>query len=358
MRQHLYNLATDKTQGFVPGIIKIFLFLLSLVYGLTVRILAFFYRIKPYCFDCKIIGIGNITLGGTGKTALVEYVARYLKSQGHKFAIISRGYKKQTKGYTPNVIGYEEMGDEPYMLQKRLTDVPVIVDTNRIRAISRATRDYPLDIVILDDAFQQWRIKKDLEIVTIDAVRPFGNGQLIPRGILREPLSSLRRADIIVITKANLISDTDLKNIKDILSRINPKAEIFESIHHPVGFYRLGEPECLLPQETIVGKPVTLFSGIGSPDSFEQLIRNMGIKIGLVFRFPDHQAYTNRQIERIINESFKKNIENIITTEKDAARLTVLFPAHSLSPIMVLRIELKIIYEEERFNRLLGLRRY
>jgi tetraacyldisaccharide 4'-kinase len=246
------------------------------------------------------------------------------------------------------------MGDEPYMLLRKLNDIPVIVDPDRIRAAKQAIKDYAADTVILDDAFQQWRIKKDLEIVTIDATRAFGNRYILPRGILREPLSALRRADIFVITKTNL--NSDIENIKDVLSQINPSKLVIESMHSPVGFSELGEAQEFLKSDALRAKAVTLFSGIGDPDSFENLIASLKIKIGLSFRFPDHHHYTQQDLENIIQAAQKKSIDTLITTEKDAVRLEGLrLPAGNLR-LLVLGVALKILKDEERFTiRLLQL---
>lgn len=354
MRDYLYNLATDKYKGLVPAIIKIFLSILSLIYGLMVKFLYLFYCIRPYRLNCKVISVGNITLGGTGKTLLVNFIARYLKQQGHKVAILSRGYKKKATNFKLQTLRWEVMGDEPFMLKMNLKDVPVIVDANRIQAGNHAIREYGVDTVILDDGFQQWTIKKDLEIVTIDATRPFGNRHLLPRGILRESLSSLRRADVFVLTKTNL--NPDVQDIKDFLSSLNLKATIFESIHKSIGFYRIDNTQELLSPDIFKGKTVTLFSGIGSPDSFENLIISLGMNIGLSFRFLDHHYYTQQDLDRIIKESQIKNIDTVITTEKDAVRLDTKSFVQSPLSIFVLCIELKIVKNEQEFhNRLLRL---
>jgi len=357
MLSYIYNLATDRHKGLVAGVVKSFLYCLSLIYSLVIRVLIFIYRIKPYRLNCKVISVGNITLGGTGKTSLVALIAKYLKQQGHKLAILSRGYKRKITNYQLPITNYEMMGDEPYMLKMNLGDVPVVVDTDRIRAAKLAIRDYGADTVILDDGLQQWRIKKDLEIVTIDATCPFGNRKLIPRGILREPLSSLKRADVFILTKTNL--NPDNQDIKDFLSSINPQSLIVESTHSPLGFYRLQERDEFLRLEALRGETVTLISGIADPDSFENLIASLGIKIGSVFRFPDHYSYSQKDLDNIIQESQKKNIDTIITTEKDAVRLKDLqFTTCSLR-LLYLRIELKIIKDEQEFyNRLLRLYTY
>lgn len=347
MLYYLYNLATDRNKGKLSGIVKSFLYLVSLVYGLIVRMLISIYRARLYRLRCKVISVGNITLGGTGKTSLVALIARYLKDKGHKVAILSRGYKKK-------VTSYETMGDEPYMLKMNLGDVPVVVDADRIRAAKLAMRDYGADTVILDDGLQQWKIKKDLEIVTIDSTNPFGNGSLIPRGILRQPLSCLKQADIFILTKTNF--NPDVQGIKDLLNRLNPRGLIIESAHRPLGFSRIDKRDELLRTDALAGETVSLFSGIADPDSFQNLIASLGVNIGLAFKFHDHHSYSQEDLENIFQKSQKKNIDTIITTEKDAARLYELRVTNYELRVLFLRIELKIIKDEQGFyNRLLRL---
>ncbi|MFH1678980.1 MAG: tetraacyldisaccharide 4'-kinase [Candidatus Omnitrophota bacterium] len=355
----IYSLITDKKKGFVPGILKAFLYALSLVYGLVIRVLSFIYVIKPYSLNCKVISIGNITLGGTGKTPLVELLAGLLRDKGHKVAVLSRGYKRKTISYQPSAISYQTMGDEPYMLSRNLGDIPVVVDEDRVKGGERAIRDYGVDTVVLDDGFQQWRLKKDLDIVAIDAANPLGNLRLIPRGILREPLSSLRRADIFVLTKVNLKLAGErgqahsLGDIKEFLNRINPGALIVEAVHQPVGFYKLGAPrDNLLNSEEFQGKKVSLVCGIADPQSFEDLARNIGIDVGLSFIFPDHYLYTDEDLGRIVRESKQKGINSIITTEKDSVRLSNLYPLLSNFNCFVLRIKLEILQYEIFIKRI------
>lgn len=354
MQGYLYALASDKHEGLIPAVIRPFLFLLSFIYGLIVRILVFFYRFSPYRLQCKVISVGNITLGGTGKTPVVEFIARYLKEQGHKVAILSRGYARRRRQDARGNTQYEAMGDEPYMLAKNLGDIPVVVDEDRIKAAKQAIKDYAVDTVILDDGFQQWRIIKDLEIVVIDATNPFGNRHLIPRGILREPLFSLRRADIFILTKTNLVSYA--QNVEEALDSFNPGGLIVKSAHSAVSLHRLAQDEETLDMQAFKPKIVTLFSGIGDPSSFENLIRGLGFRIGLSFRFLDHYNYKQSDIEDIICKSKRQNIETIITTQKDAVRILGSQLSIPDSQLLFLRIGIKIAENEQRLhNRLLKL---
>lgn len=343
-KDYLYGLATDRYSGLIPWLIKVFLLVLSVIYGFVVRILITFYRLKPYRLDCRVISVGNITLGGTGKTMVVEYIARSLKQQGHNVAILSRGYKRKLPSC-------DHMGDEPYMLSKKLAGIAIIVDADRIKAAKKAITEHKADTVILDDGFQQWKIKKDLEIVAIDATNPFGNEHLLPRGILREPLSSLKRADIFILTKTNL--NPDIADIKDILAQINPRAQVFEATHQPAGLYEINNPGELIYDNRLQGKNVTLFCGIGDPDSFENLVLSLGINIALIFKFEDHHDYTRADLEKVLQDSKAKNIDTVITTEKDAVRLMGLQYAQGGIALFVLRIILGLKNEQEFHARLL-----
>ncbi|KPK98317.1 MAG: hypothetical protein AMJ95_05025 [Omnitrophica WOR_2 bacterium SM23_72] len=367
MKRYLYNLATDQYKGFLAAILKFFLWTLSLFYGFIVRLLILLKQRNPHQLGCKVISVGNITLGGTGKTVLVEFIAQYLKKQVHQIAILSRGYKRkiqnpclsgrqaclpgrQAKSKIQNI---ENMGDEPYMLKMRLKDIPVIVDKDRTRGARCAIDTFHVDTVILDDAFQQWKIARDLNVVTIDATRPFGNRQLLPRGILREPLSSLERADIFVLTKTNLTENTAV--IKEELNRLNPDSAVFESSHEAVGFYDANDKERLLSPDSLRSKTVTLFSGIGDPDSFENLIKVLGLTIGLSYRFSDHHLYTKQDLNNIFKASRLKNIDTLITTEKDFVRMDHSnWQAQGLR-LLVLRISLAFKDEQRFYNRLLKL---
>ena len=367
LKNYFYDLVTDKKNGYLACVIKFFLLVLSWIYSLLIRILILFYSRRPYRPKCKVISVGNITWGGTGKTPLVESIARHLKEKKYRIAILSRGYKRKAAAIKGRrLAGYELMGDEPYMLSKNLAGIPIIVDANRIRALVKAHKEYGLDAVILDDGFQQWRIKKDLELVVVDATKPFGNRQMIPRGILREPLSSLRRADIFVLTKTD-IGNSNILRTKDFLNSVNPKAEIFESVYKPIGFCPIRDYSAigkekgvsngvcgitesgrLLNTDALKGKTVTVISGIANPDSFEHSLVSLGINIGLSFRFPDHFVYRKQVMNDIVKKTQEINISTIITTEKDLVRMQP-ETLNTKIKIFALKIELKITTNEKKF---------
>ena len=341
-KEYLYNLVTYKVKGPLAAFLRGILFLSSLAYGLIVTVISFFYRLRPVRFNCRIISVGNITLGGTGKTSLVGYLAAKLSQQGNKVAVLSRGYKRDKK-----LSGLDGIGDEPAMLQKKLPQVPVIVERDRLKASIRAIQDYAADTLILDDGMQQWRIHKDLEITTIDAGNPFGNLRLLPAGFLREPLAALSRSDIFVLTQADAHQDT--AGLKQKLKRFNPCALIVESRHKPVGFSNLSNPGEALGVDIFKGKTVVAFSGIGNQQAFENTLCSLGVTIARSLRFADHQDYTQADLDGVIRYARERSLGIIITTEKDAVKVARL-EIHGVR-IFSLNIKLSITSNEAEFDR-------
>ncbi|MCU0650785.1 MAG: tetraacyldisaccharide 4'-kinase [Candidatus Omnitrophica bacterium] len=328
---------------------------MSLVYALFIVTLAKFYSFKPAGLGCKVISIGNITWGGTGKTPLVEAVVKALKADNRNPAVLTRGYKKKPSANAQDARSdVRSMGDEPYMLSQKLPGTAVIVNKDRIKAGLQAVKAHRADTVVLDDGLQQWRIKKDLEIVAIDVGNPFGNGWLIPRGILREPLRALKRADIFVLTNADTAGD--LAGLESRLSVINPSALIVRSELVPVRLYGLNDREKDYTHELQQGKPVGLLCAIGNPGSFRRAVERMDIKAAQRFFFRDHHAYTYKDIQAIADKTRQCNIEYVITTEKDADKLRPLVQMLKTPQFLVLEVALKIVNNESEFNnRLRGL---
>ena len=191
IKTYYIDLVKDKRKGALAAFFSFFLLLISFIYGFFVKLTLRCYQMKlfkSYRPGCRLISVGNISWGGTGKTPLVEALAKFLQQEGKKPAVLIRGYGK----------------DEIYMLKDKLKDIPVLAGRNRIRTARYALKHYGADTIILDDGFQHWRLERDLDIVLIDVKFPFGNRSLTPRGILREPLSSLSRADVFGLTNSDL----------------------------------------------------------------------------------------------------------------------------------------------------------
>lgn len=353
LKGYFYSLMSDKRGGVIANIVKLFLFSLSLIYYCVIKTILRLYKIKvlkSHRPQCKVISVGNITLGGTGKTPLVLTIARRLKDSGKRLVILIRGYK-----------GNAELGtsDEAELLKRYLTDIPILVGRDRIKTAKEAVDSYGADIILLDDGFQHWRLNRDIDIVTLDIRNPFGNGKLIPRGILREPISALRRADILVFTKVGSDGDSIAKaqGLKNRVSAINKDAIVFTSSYIPTTLYDILE-EKPIPISEMNGKDVALICGIADPEFFEDGIKLQGAKVVLRYYFLDHHKYEEAEIDSVINECEKKGVGTIITTEKDVPRFVDIVKSvksknkDTAVKFLALGIELKIDNEEKCFGRL------
>lgn len=352
LREYFYNLATDKAKGIAAPIFKFMLFLISLIYAFLVTIIRLFYNLKilqAAHLNCKVISVGNIAWGGTGKTPVVEMLAKLLNDSGHKVAIQSRGYKG-SKSDNAKVTG-----DEPLMLQENLGRIPIITGKKRLSLAKSALEIFSLDTVILDDGFQHWKIHRDLDIVAIDATNPFGNGFLIPRGILREPLNSLRRADIFFLTRAD--ETKDLSPLKQELKELNKNALIISSLHSPDGFYNILDIQRKnISTVSLLQKKIAFVTAIGNPEAFENTLLKLGLKVSLKFIFLDHYEFTKSDFDKIINQCIKEGISTLLTTQKDAVKLKQHCSGLNKLDILVLRIKIKITENEDLFfHRLFGL---
>lgn len=346
MLKYIYNVAKDEKRGIIAAFLKLILSLLSFIYvfGLILARIGFYLGIlRSVRLNCKVISIGNITLGGTGKTPFVRMLAKYLTQKGKKVVILIRGYKRKNFNPEPLTLNPDVMGDEGYLLAQD-SAVPVLVGRDRIKTAYMAIEKYHPDIIILDDGFQHWRLKRDLDVVLINALNPFGNKRVIPRGILREPLTGLSRADVFVLTKADL--GEGVLALGQRLNALKPQALVIEAVHKPVCFYDLEGKKSEL--SSIKDKEVCIFSAIADPASFEKIILNLGAKIKFKFEFGDHHNYIQEDLDKIIKTCKNLNIPCFITTEKDAVKLLSLNLDKSVH-LLILNIELGIIRNEEEF---------
>jgi tetraacyldisaccharide 4'-kinase len=325
----------------------------SFLYRLICKIRFLLYRygiFRQKRSNARVISIGNITVGGTGKTPLVIYLTQKLKERNRKVAILTRGYGRKSKELvelipeTKEGKDWQETGDEPFLLANRLLDVPILVNKYRFLSAERATEKHRSEILLLDDGFQHLGIFRDLDIVVIDSVDPFGNGRLLPAGILREPLTSLGRADVFVLTKTDQISGKD--DLIRALKEYNPKALVVESVYRISDIGNLAEGGSI-DQKILEGKKALLFSGIGNPFSFERTVAQLKVEILGHRIFRDHFAYRDKDVLNLISEAQAAGADFIVTTEKDSVRIP--FIKRPGIPFYVLKIDLEITGQEESF---------
>jgi tetraacyldisaccharide 4'-kinase len=346
------------------------LFLLSKVFQVLVKARRFLYNVRilrDSTLGVQVIAIGNLTVGGTGKTPVVEKFARELRDEGRNVAILSRGYRSRPtpllerllnkvllrEDTTPPrvvsdgrslLLDSESAGDEPYMLASNLKDVVVLVDKDRVKAGRYAIEKFGCDTLLLDDGFQYWKLRgRRQDIVLVDCQQPFGNERLLPRGTLREPPSHLARASTIFITK----SDGNTAALRQRIAELNPTAGIIECVHHPLYLEDVftGQRSDI---SMIKGRKVASLSGIAQPESFEHNLVNIGSELVYSKRFADHHRFTQQEILNAINRSKKRQAEMIITTQKDAVR----FPKIDRRdlPILFMRVEIKIVAGADDFQ--------
>lgn len=349
---------------FLLGVLKA----LSHVFGLVVSIRYFLYRTglkRRYPLGIQVISIGNVTAGGTGKTPVTEIFARMLAKEGRKVAILSRGYRRKespwwkrifTQVIEPPLVVSDGRrvlldatigGDEPYMLASNLPGVAVVVDRNRVKAGRYAIRKLGCDTLLLDDGFQYQKLKHSIDVVLVDSSNPFGNGNMLPRGILREPVRNLKRADIIFLTKCR----GDVSAVKAEIRKYNRNAEIVECNHTPKLLRDVWSRE-ELPLSWLNGKTICTLSGIASPKGFENSLRNLGSKVVWCERYADHHRYDSSEILYALNRSADMGADALITTEKDAVR----FPRLEATPIkcLYLRVAIEIFSGEENFTSIIN----
>ena len=359
----------EQRRGKGAAVFRSLLFLCSKMVQLYVHIHRFLIRariLRDTTLGIQVIAIGNLTVGGTGKTPVVEKFARELQNQGRTVAILTRGYRSRPEPFAqwllnqvlfrsdttpPRVVSdgksllldSDTAGDEPYMLASNLKDVVVLVDKDRVKSGRYAIENFGCDTLLLDDGFQYWKLAgRRQDIVLIDCQQPFGNEKMLPRGTLREPHSHLARASTIFITK----SDGNTAQLRQRIARYNPAAGIIECVHHPLYFEDVftGEQKDL---DFLQGKRVASLSGIAQPESFEQSLIQLCGELVYAKRFADHHRFTQQEILNVINRGKKRQAEIIVTTQKDAVR----FPKIDRRdlPIYFMRVEIKILNGAEDF---------
>lgn len=342
IKNYFRRIAEDQEPGVLAQGLKPLLSLLSVLYGMGVGIERFAYEkgfLPRKRLPFPVISVGNLTWGGTGKTPLVEYLTQKVIERRRTPLILTRGYG----------------ADEIEQMRAHLPAARFGVGANRYKVAKEIGAKERINVSILDDGFQHWKLIRDIEIVTINALNPFGNRKLLPRGILREPLRMLERATVIVLSHVNLVAPKELEKLRVEIRSLAPKSFLVEAYLEPLFFYR-ARRQGRLSLEQLTNRRVATFSAVASPRSFQLLLEQLGIKPVRNFEFGDHHPFTRGELEEIIHVSKRSELDEIITTEKDFYRSPKLI-SEMMDPL-ILAARLQIASGEEilrdRIFRLLG----
>lgn len=329
-------------------VLGVLLSILAAVYRALLQLRLLLYRTHLFStssLPCRVISIGNLTLGGTGKTPTVIFITGLLARNRMRPSVISRGYGRENESEIIVVSDGRSVfvsarigGDEPTLIASKLPGIPVVVGSRRYQAGLHALNAFNSDVVVLDDGFQHRQLNRDLDIVLVDAADPFGNGKLFPAGILREPIEALARAHAVIITRVDQAKD--LAALRSIIER-STQARIFTSRYQPIDLVDCSSGENK-PLSALRGAKTLVFSGIARPASLTELLRSLGSDIVVEKAFPDHHAYTRSDLAELFQRAADARVSLIVTSEKDMVRLKDLKP----EGIWALRIELSILEPE------------
>ena len=336
------------------------LFVLSKVYEQLVNLKLLGYTLGisgKERLNCFVISLGNITVGGTGKTPTAQRLARDIRNMGYRVVILNRGYRAKFRGEVGIVSDGEnlrmsaaEAGDEAFMLAKHLPNVPVLIGAQRAVTGQYAVENFGAEVVILDDGYQHWQLIRDY------AVNVFGNGYLLPRGTLRESMSHISRADVCLLTKVDQAAAGACEHIRETVKKYNPTAQFVESIHEPQCFMTIGEWFNNLSGngvsvEKVRDKKIMAVSAIGNPESFERTLTDLGAEIIRNLRYPDHHKYTMTEMQDVLHQAEAVGAESIVITEKDAVKVPEEVALSDWNiPIYVICVEVKFQAGENDFR--------
>src|SRR6267378_2975780 len=369
LEQFGIDVVLERRRGVRATALREILYALSFIYERLVQLRLYFYRkriLRERALGCLVISVGNLTVGGTGKTPIVEKFARALQAGGRRVAILSRGYKsvprkrrwlnrlRRTDADPPRVVSDGKSllldsltaGDEPYMLAHNLKDVIVLVDKDRVKSGRFAIDKWQVDTLLLDDGFQYLHLKHRLDMVLVDRQAPFGNEFLLPRGTLRETPRNLRRASYIFITKNTGEPNFELMRR---IRRYNRTAEVIECAHKPLHLENVFTGE-RLPLDALHDAFIGSLCAIAAPESFEKALEKLGAHVDLAKSYIDHHYYTEAELISFINRCIRRDLAMIVTTEKDSVRMPRLSEAELKVPIYFLRVEIEILSGHESWE--------
>ena len=374
IEQYFIEIIRERRKAPFDSFVKGLLFVASRFYlrAINTRIWLYDNRvIRNRAIGCLVVSIGNLTCGGTGKTPIVEIFARTLSQKGRKVAVLRRGYRSRDKrGFfeklrkrlfskkmevPPRVVSDGKnllhdsitAGDEPYMLASNLKNVAVLVDKDRVKSGLYAIDEFGTDVLILDDGFQYLRLKAHINIVLVDSTSPFDNHHVLPRGLMREPIEHLLRADYVFLTKSD--GSPRLRHLKEFIRKHNHRAEIIECCHKPKYLEDVFDRGKRFPLETLQGKKLASISAIANPASFEGFLEDLGGELVLKRHYADHHRYRQQEMIDFINDAKAAGADLIVTTEKDAVRMPRLDRRDI--DIQFLRVEIDILSGRENFDQ-------
>lgn len=382
IEQYTIDIINGRNKSLGDKIYRVFLFFVSRLYRNIVQLRLTLYNssvIKQQDPGCIVISVGNLTTGGTGKTPVVELLSRTLAQRGRHVTILSRGYRSKVKrtfmdklkglllpGHKDTIpprlvsngrevlLDSEIAGDEPFMLASNLLDnaecpggVSVVVDKDRVKGGNFAIRNLQADTLILDDGFQYLRLRPRMNILLVDTTNPFHNHEMLPSGLLREPIKNLRRANYVFMTKSN--GGPHLRHLKAFIKRHNPAAAVIECNHVPCYLQNINDKASRMPLTGLQGRKIAALSAIAIPESFLNYLRQLGGEIVYSKHYVDHHRYKEAELVEFYKKAHKHGADMLVTTEKDAVRLPNL-PEDELE-FYYLRIAIKILNGHEEFEK-------
>ena len=364
--QYIYQIAYGPETPFYGWLILGFLRGCSYLYEFGVRLKLSCYKMglkTRVKLPCCVISIGNITVGGTGKTPTAQKMADLIKRMGYRVVILNRGYRSHwdkdigvvSDGNKIFMTAYEA-GDEAYLMAKTLPGIPVVIGKNRAVTGKYAVEKLNAEVIIMDDGYQHWHLERDLDVVLVDTLNMFGNGCVLPRGMLREPLENLDRGDLFLLTKTDQSSILSRKQLRQTIEKYNAKAPVVESVHHPKNFVEIadwykGITTNRMDLSELEGKDVMVFSAIGNPSSFEQTLSSIGLNIMEAVRYPDHHDYGMLEMQYISERASSQKAVAMVTTSKDAVKIPTEFIYSSREiPLYILNMDIQVTDGFDKFR--------
>jgi tetraacyldisaccharide 4'-kinase len=316
------------------GLLRILLSAAAVGYGVVMRGRNLLFAIgilRSRTASVPVISIGNITTGGTGKTPLVIWLCNYLRGKGLHSSILTRGYKTAP----------DQITDEPALLARACPDTDVIVNPNRVAGAQKATSVHQAQVLVLDDGFQHQRLKRNLDIIAVDATCPFGYGRVLPAGLLREPKTGLSRADAVIITRFDQADAEQVRQLEQEIQAISPNIPIAKAVHRHTGAVTFQNDK--LDLEALRSKTIFAFCGIGNPNAFFRCLEQSGLSLADTQIFDDHHAYTQEEMKQIFERARSCGAEMILCTQKDWVKSALLSPEEEGVVFAYLAMELDFL---------------